>query len=148
MVPNKTISYTNYGLNKRGKYKEVKDAWGIFNVRKSRAHRSGGSTAQNYDNVFYPVLLGLNVSSKRVTLALIELRSLSLVFQECTNPRVQSKESKYHGTYIRWWLRTYCAHMKEKRYFPKKNNQICDLNRSNNRDCSLRAHLFLKYHLI
>ena len=61
-----------------------------------------------------------------------------------------------HATCIRWYLTTGCAQMKEDSFFFVEKDSICDcsvfkkksLKRSTNKDCYLRAHLFLSYHLI
>ena len=57
-----------------------------------------------------------------------------------------SKANKDHGTYIRWYSE-HVAHARRIKIFSEKNNPICDcsrsLNRSNNRNCFLCAHLFL-----
>ena len=61
----------------------------------------------------------------------------------------------HHSTYIRWELKTYCARIMEISSFQRKNirfltalDVINALNRSNNRDCSLRVHLLLTDNLI
>ena len=61
-----------------------------------------------------------------------------------------------HGTYNRWELRICCARMKKNRSFRRKDYpNLCllsiwskVLNKSNNRDWFLRAHLFPIYYLI
>ena len=70
--------------------------------------------------------------------------------------RTDGKAKRKHCTYIRWQLRTCCALMKENMSFMKKKKSDLRLlsslsnvlNRSNGRDLSVRAHLFLRYHLI
>ena len=54
-----------------------------------------------------------------------------------------------HGSYIRWYLRTCCARMTEDRCFRRIESYFWLLSIwSNNRYCSLRAHLWLSYPLI
>ena len=70
------------------------------------------------------------------------------------------KELKFpltFNTYIRWHLRTCCERMKEIRYLWRTKKirivtivsiKTIALNRSNNRDYSRRAHLFMNNHPI
>ena len=123
-----------------------------------------------YD-VFYQVVSGFSVRAYPVFLeGWIRTRPNSIrirnsgfgsAVEDCSNFHVSSNwHSLYfacqmHGTHIRWWLRTCCARIKENRsIWSKKSDSWLPpilsnaLNRSNNKDCSLCAHLFLSYHRI
>ena len=71
-------------------------------------------------------------------------------------------ELHYTSSFYPWYLYLMVSqtmlrtHEGKKVFFEKKMNLICDISRSNqmpltkknNRDCSLRAHLFMSYHII